>query len=176
MSRKDVNFKVYLGTTKTGYPRPEKVYLTGFSWDCGWYWGGGYIETKSVHTHFNSCFLDVVDVRGHPLGNFVSPWYKGRFPEDSIEIQNGCAVWEDLDFFLNDAQYSKNQWWRIKDLYKQFYIYQDAAETFQYGGNCTIAGRSDKEIDLTKAAMMNDHIEQVIIPEIVKALLFTRGD
>lgn len=166
--RQNVPFKIYLGTTKGPYP--ERVYLEGFQWDCGWYWGGGYISTHSMHTHFDGCFLDVVDVRGHSLGNFVSPWYKGHFPESAKVVNNGCAVWVDLDFFLDDAQFTARQWWRIKDLYKQFYIFRDAAEAFQYGGHCTSDARSAGEIDKDKAGLLNDHIEQVIIPEIVKAL------
>src|SRR5690606_35612654 len=110
MSHKDYQFKVYLGKTKGPYS--ERVYLTGFRWNCEWYWGGGYIQTRSMHTHFDECFLNVVDVRGHSLGNFVSPWYKGTFPETSKEISNGCSVWEDLDFFLDDAQFTTDEWWR----------------------------------------------------------------
>ena len=160
-------FKVYLGKTKGA--RSERVYLTGFKWDCGWYWGGGYIHTKSMHTHFDGCFLNSVDVRGHSLGNFVSPWFAGMQLEGKV-ISNGASVWENLDFFLDDAKFSQNEWWRIKDLYRQFYTFTNAAEAFQYGGHCTSGGRSDGEIDTEKAAIMNAHIEKVIIPEILKAL------
>lgn len=160
-----MQFKVYLGTTKG--PFKERVYLTGFQWDCGWYWGGGYIETKSMHTHFDSCFLNVVDIRGHSLGSFCTPWNK---KEGYTEVNNGCSIWEDLDFFLDDAQFTSKQWWRIKDLYKQFYAYKQAAECFRLGGYCTLEGRSEQEKVPELESAINKHIETVIIPEIMKAL------
>ena len=156
-NRKDYPFKVYLGTTKGTFK--ERIYLEGFSWNCGWYWGGGYIGNKNLHCHFNGCFLEVPDYRGHPLGNFK--------PEN---LKNGCSIWEPLSTFLDDSQFTENEWWRIKDLYKQFYIYQKAAEAFQYGGHCASEDRSKGEIKPDMAKLINDHIEQVIIPEIMKAL------
>lgn len=157
IQNKNHQFKVYLGRTKNCHS--DDVYLNGFSWECGWYWGGGYVGNKNFHTHFDSCFLKVPDYRGHSLGNFT--------PQN---LSNGCAVWEDLSKFLDDAQFTDKEWWRIKDLYKQFYSLRAAAETFQYGGNCTSEGRNPDEINKDMANKINEHIEQVIIPEIKKAL------
>jgi len=157
IQNKNHKFKIYLGRTKDS--SKEFVYLNGFSWDCEWYWGGGYISTKSMHTHFDGCFLNVPDYRGHSLGDFT--------PQN---LSNGCAVWEDLDKFLDDAQFTDKEWWRIKDLYKQFYSLREAAETFQYGGHCTSEGRNSSEINKEMADKINEHIEQVLIPEIKKAL------
>jgi len=101
-----MKFKVYLGTTKSNFK--ESVYLTGFNWECGWYWGGGHIQTKSMSAHFNHCFLDEVDIRGHPLGNFCTPWNK---KEGFTEINNGCSLWEDLNFFVDNGQFTSKEWW-----------------------------------------------------------------
>jgi len=153
----------YLGTTKSG----ESVFVEDFSWDCGWYWSGGYVGDRDFHCHFDSCFLNVPDVRGHALGNFVTPW--NTKPGAEV-VSNGCAVWEPLSKFLDNAQYSENEWWRIKDLYKQFYTLRDAAEVFQYGGHCSSRGRNPAELNKEMAQSINKHIETVIIPEIRKAL------
>lgn len=47
--------KVYLGqlTDKTTYGN-EKIWLTKHTWDCGWYWGFGYIGNKDLHFHIES--------------------------------------------------------------------------------------------------------------------------
>ena len=166
------NFRVYLGTTKGDFP--EQIYLSGFSWDCGWYWGGGYLGNRNMHTHFDGCFLNVVDVRGHSLGNFVSCWYKGNFPETAKEISNGCSIWESLSFFLDNAQFTEKEWWRIKDLYKQFYSLKQCAKTFHSGGHCTAEGRNKKEVNQTMENKINKHIEEVIILEIIKAVVKTK--
>lgn len=164
---KDFPFRVYLGTTKHWGHNNEKIYLTGFKWDCNWYYGGGYLESKSMHTHFNNCFLETIDTRGHSLGNFCDPWY---VKEGYTIIRNGCSVWEDLDVFLNDAQFNSKEWWRIKDLYKQFYTLREIASCFQYGGHCTSKGRDPLEIDKSVANRVNLQIQDVIIPQIMKAL------
>jgi hypothetical protein len=150
------SFKKYLGKIKG---TNQKVFLGGFVWDCGWYWAGGYLGNKDMHTHFDSCFLETPDYRGHSLGDFSAQ-----------SLSNGCAVWEDLDKFLDDAQYMSSAWWRIKDLYKQFYTLKNCAEVFQFGGNCTSDDRNPKEINYDMAMSINAHIESVIIPEIIKVL------
>ena len=165
------DFKVYLGKTKGS--NPERIYLRGFSWDCNWYWGGGYLGNRNMHTHFDGCFLNSPDSRGHSLGSFYDPWT--RLPEylkeeDVKRMENGAAVWENLDFFLDDAQFTPNQWWRIKDLYKQFYALKETANVFHSGGHCTSEGRNKKEINKRKEGSINKHIEEVIIPEIIKAV------
>ena len=161
------NKKAYLGKTKGKYS--ERVYLYDFKWDCGWYWGGGYIGNNNFHAHFDGAFLNTPDIRGHCLGNFTTPWNKD---ENSIVISNGASLWEPLSFFLDDAQFDEKQWWRVKDLYKQFYIYKDAAAAFQYGGHMSGEGRSDEEINKSMAAKINKHIEDVVIKEIRKLINF----
>jgi len=165
-----MEFKKYLGTTKRISGTPENIYLTGFKWECDWYWGGGYLGNSQMHTHFSSCFLNSVDIRGHSLGNFCTPWNER---EGYTTVSNGCSIWEPLSFFLDDAQYSDKQWWRIKDLYKQFYAFKEAAEAFILGGHCTSHKRNPEEINKEHAALINKHIELVVIPLIIEALDLT---
>lgn len=159
-------FKQLLGYTKYDH---KPIYLEGFSWDCDWYWGGGYIGNKNMHCHFDGCFLDVPDRRGHPLGNFITPWDSGK---TGAVIRNGCSVWESIETFLEDVpEHISKNWWRIKDLYKQFYRLRDAAEVFRYGGHCTSIGRTEAELRPDLADTINKHIEDIIIPEIMKVVL-----
>jgi hypothetical protein len=34
-----------------GYNNNEPIYLSPPSWDCGWYWGFGYLGNKNCHYH-----------------------------------------------------------------------------------------------------------------------------
>jgi len=142
------SFDVYLGKEKNS---GHKIYLTGFKWDCSWYWDGGYLKynfkngKQATHTHFNIVFID-------KQGN------------------HSYAIWKDLKDIVDDAQFDGNDWWRIKDLYKQFYILKNAAEVFQYGGYCTSKNGSKEELNQDMVDKINTHIENVIIPEIIKIL------
>lgn len=161
-----MKFKQYLGKTKD---TKERIYLEGFSWDCEWYWGGGYVGNKNLLCHFDGCFLEVPDRRGHPLGNFITPWDSDK---KGTVVRNGCSVWEDIKFFLDDVpEHISKNWWRIKDLYKQFYRLRDAAEVFRYGGRCTSQGRVEAEKRPDLADAINTHIKDVIIPEIIKVVV-----
>jgi hypothetical protein len=161
--------RILLGYTKRENHR-EPIFLYDFSWDCGWYWGGGYIGNKNMHSHFDGAFLETPDIRGHCLGNFVTPWTIS--PEyaqkNRVVLSNGCAVWEDLETFLDEPAFDAKTWWRIKDLFKQFYRLRDAAEVFQYGGHCTSDKRNPAEINPAVAGMINEHLKNIIIPEIRK--------
>jgi hypothetical protein len=147
--------QILLGRTKG--ENPENIYLYDFAWECGWYWAGGYIGNRNMHCHFDGAFLKVPDHRGHSLGNFT--------PQN---LSNGCAIWEDLSTFLDHPQFDEQTWWRIKDLFKQFYALTAAAECFQYGGHCTSNQRNPAELNKEMADSINKHIANVIIPEIRK--------
>lgn len=36
-----------------GVVNGEKIYLSPPSWNCGWYWGFGYLGNKNCHYHLN---------------------------------------------------------------------------------------------------------------------------
>jgi hypothetical protein len=125
----------------------KKVWLEDFSWDCDWYWAGGYIEiftsnnperAKDIqeHTHFDSLFL--------------------KNPFDS---------W--IDYF-KASTLNEYEIWRLLDLMKQFYVLRDCAEVFLYGGHMTSEGRTEEEINKEMADKINKHIEKVIIPLVRK--------
>jgi hypothetical protein len=54
--------KIYIGKLKKDvgnhYAEGERLYLSKHSWDCGWYWGFGYVGNKDLGAHFDSVFLN----------------------------------------------------------------------------------------------------------------------
>ena len=49
--------KKLLGTINKDYDcvaAGETIYLDKHSWNCGWYWGFGYIGNKNTHFHIDS--------------------------------------------------------------------------------------------------------------------------
>mgnify|MGYP000885812077 CR=1 FL=1 len=75
----------------------KKVYLQKASWDCGWYWGFGYLRTFtnnnnpevsrdiSSHTHFDS---EIINGKSHAFNNFKN--YFKRTPLTDNEIWQLC--------------------------------------------------------------------------------------
>jgi hypothetical protein len=162
--------KTYLGKSKL---YPATYYLEDFEWACNWFWSGGIIFSSHSSFHFNGAFLDIPDPRGHPLGDFVTPWDKNK-TDTSIVLKNGSSIWEPVTLFLDNVpEHISNNWWRIKDLYKQFYDLRNAAQVFRHGGHCTPQGRTPQEIRPEAARMINEHIADVIIPETRKLLTFS---
>lgn len=91
-------------------------YLLAPSWDCGWYWGFGYVESytnnKSPqlsrdiqhHTHFDSLFFN----------------------------QNKMAFDAFKDFFI-DTPLNDDEIWILCDYMKTFYTLRESAEIFGRG-------------------------------------------
>ena len=48
--------KLYLGFTRKDFEpcSNERLYIEKHSWDCGWYWGFGYIGNSRSHMHFET--------------------------------------------------------------------------------------------------------------------------
>ena len=118
--------KIYLGNT-TEYGR---LYLSKHSWDCGWYWGMGYIGNNSCHMHIDSL------------------------------IGAECSI---SNIFDKGSPITQDQWWVIRDLFKQAYALKDAAEIYQYGGHQTTKpGITDCIKNLEMAALINKDLEIVL--------------
>ena len=107
--------KIYLlGEDENG----TKYWLEKASWDCGWYWGFGYVETYtnnaspshsrdiSSHQHFDGLFL------------------KG--PQ--------CAF-DNFKKFFKKTPLSNDEIWLLVDYMMTFYKLKDMAEVFKHGNS-----------------------------------------
>lgn len=89
-----------LGVLKDG----QKVYLSVPSWDCGWYWGFGYVQSRDFHLHFDS-ILEQNHI--HRIGE-----------------------WPDLaECVLNEREQ-----WQLSELLAEAYRLKAAAALFEMGG------------------------------------------
>ena len=64
----------------------EKVWLPPPSWDCGWYWGYGYIQNINLHTHFN--MLDTND----NLFNAIQKRFDSTFTLQGDKLWTFCEL------------------------------------------------------------------------------------
>ncbi len=137
--------------------RNEYAYLQPFQWDCGWYWGGGYIEwyrqnrSWGAHTHFS--------------GLSKTERYDGS---KQVWVREDHNIFDGFKKHIPVRAITDAQLWRLCDLMVQFYALKEAAEVYQHGGHMTSQGRTEAEIDKGMAAKINLHIELDIIPEVKK--------
>lgn len=94
--------KVYLGTSLDN----EELYLYKPSWDCGWYWGFGYVGNKNLHTHLNSLHPDKV-----------------IWKLKEVFQQNSFIIKEDKDY------------WLFCECVTSIYQLREIAELFYRGGS-----------------------------------------
>lgn len=139
-----------LGINKDG----EKVWLEEPSWDCGWYWGFGYIHTYtnnkqpersrdiSMHTHFDSLFLDGPD----------------------------CAR-DMFKHYFKTTVLTDNEIWELCDYMKTFYTLKSVAELFKNG----YSHQTERaKVESLKSEEQRDLINKVWLPEVfnrIKLLL-----
>ncbi len=105
--------KILLGKLKSNagtFADGENIWLEKHKWECGWYWGFGYIGNKNCHFHFES-LLYIKDG-------------KGSYKYTASDLFEATSI-TDLE------------WWVIRDLFVQAYALKKAAEVYEHGGHQT---------------------------------------
>lgn len=87
-----------------GYHHNEPIYLSPPSWDCGWYWGFGYLGNKNCHYHVD------------------------RLAKD-CNLYDGF-----IKHFGNTLTIRPSHLWTFCELFKTFYILKETAEVLGRGG------------------------------------------
>ena len=151
MEKKVINWhgkKFYLlGKDKEG----EKYWLQAPSWDCGWYWGFGYIEVLSnkkkpelskdikLHTHFDSLFLNDKSVYAKDL-------FDSFFVETTLE---GNEVYQLIDYMMS------------------FYNLKNTAAIL----SCGDSHQTEKaKIDVLKNEDLANYINKTLLPAIFERI------
>jgi len=121
----------------------KKVWLEAGSFDCGWYWGFGYVEIYNhiysdinEHTHFYSLFLE------KDLYNSYINYFK-------VQVL------------------SEKEIWQLLELMKSFYTMQEYAETVGRGGAHITTNPCSKIIQNLEE---QNRINEFVIPAIMQAV------
>jgi len=121
-----------------------KYWLEAPSWDCGHYWGFGYIETYMRNNSPQSSG----GISSHEHAeNFYSKW------------------WGNDDSRLKNTTFTEKEGWRIAELFKRFEILKKTAELFKTGG-ARVSG-VDKYMKNEKLAT---EINKVLLPKVMNEI------
>jgi len=128
----------------------ESVFLEKHNWDCDWYWGFGYLETRHSHFHFESMVPNKSD-------------------KSYLIFDLGYKAKLNLDPKLNG--------WVLMELFAQAYTLKHVAELYHRGcaGIGDAKGLGIKK-DREKAKEINSELEAVLDNIWKYVVEFLKGD
>jgi hypothetical protein len=97
--------KEYPKKTLLGIVENEKIYLSAPSWDCGWYWGFGYLGNNNCHYHVDGLMKDK-------------------------NLRDGLIEHFGKTFIVRNSQT-----WVIAELFTTFYSLKETSEVLGRGGS-----------------------------------------
>ena len=125
-------------------------WLEEATWDCDWYWGGGYVETYT-NNNYPSMSRDI-NSHQHFDGLFFN------------RNKNGFDAFKE---FFAETPFTDEEIWTICELMKSFYIvrrYSDMALHGSAGYTTNPSKREIRNYDEYK------RINEIVIPDIMKNL------
>lgn len=129
----------------------RRYWLEAPSWDCGWYWGFGYVETYTNNAHPERSR----DIESHQH-------FDGLFLNDCHK----CGRDKFAEFF-DKTTLTENEIWELVDYMKTFYTLKETAELFKHG----YSWQTERaKIDQLKSDEQADLVNQVWLPEVFKRI------
>lgn len=121
----------------------EEIYLEQGHFDCGWYWGVGYVETFT---------------------NRKNP----RRSKDISSHRHFDKLFKTYDMFMTlESPLSDKEKWTVYELMKSIYTARKYSDML-YGGNSGITTNPCK--DIIKGGEEYQRINDIVIPSILKVL------
>lgn len=134
-----------------------KYWLEEAKWDCGWYWGFGYVETYTNNNYPSRA----KDINSH---QHIDSSFMGNINSGYIHNIFDCPL-------LNKTTFSKEDGWQLSELFKTFYNLKTAAGLFGHGSsNLTENPIADVIKDEAFAKKINEVMMPAIFQEIYKIL------
>ena len=141
-----------LGADKEG----TYYWLEEATWDCGWYWGAGYVETYT----------------------------NNKYPERSRDIEShqhfdvlflkGPEMCKDMfDEFFNETPLNDGEKWKLLELMKTIYTLKEYSEVVYRGGsNIT----SNSLMEAIKSEEEYNRINKTVLPQLFEEVYKILGE
>ena len=127
----------------------KNVYLARPSWDCGWYWGFGYVQNKKLHTHLKT----MCNVENHTVN-----------------------LWDGLQHHIKggkiERMHVQDKLWTFCEVVQTIYHLRETAEVLGRGdSNYT----TNPCADLIKNPDEVKRINEVLIPKLIDEMYIALG-
>lgn len=137
-----------------------KYWLEAPTWDCGWYWGFGYIET--YQQNWSPSKARDIDSHQHADGKYIAGNAAGtgkRYNDDDNLFTGD---------FLTEKTFSEADGWQLRELFAQFYHLKTQGEFYGRGGmHITTLPTQHAMQDKEQAKKVNT----LYIPMVIKNIL-----
>lgn len=102
-----------------GYNDKEPIYLSPPKWDCGWYWGWGYLGNNNCHYHVDG--LKKISKYNHD---------KNVHEYEFVNLKDGFDKHFGNTFIIRPSHR-----WQFAELFESFYSLKEIAEVYNRGGS-----------------------------------------
>jgi hypothetical protein len=134
----------------------ENIYLSAPSWDCGWYWGFGYLGNKDCHYHVDG----LTKIQSYNHGKKVWEY-------EFVNMYDGFKKHFGKSLIVRDSQL-----WTLCELFKTFYVLKETAEVLGRGGaHYTKNPCADIITNKGEVDRINSKVLPAIFEEIYKILI-----
>lgn len=133
----------FLGLNKNG----DKMWLVAPSWDCGWYWGLGYINIYQQNW-MPSKARDIL----------CSTHFDYEFPSSDSFVDE-----------FNDTPFTENEKWKIYEYMRELYILRKYSDMMNIGGAHITTGSNTLK-DNEENYKEYNRINNILIPNVWKEL------
>lgn len=138
--------KIFIGKNDN-----ENIYLSAPSWDCGWYWGFGYLGNKNSHYHVDG-------LTKHQSYNFEKKCFEYEF----TNLFDGFKK-----HFGNTLIVRDSQLWTLCELFGTFYTLKETCEVLGRGGS-HYTSNPCKELIVNKEEV--ERLNNVVLPQIFEEI------
>lgn len=141
---------------KIGRRDGENIYLSPPKWDCGWYWGFGYLGNKNCHYHVDGL-------------KKVETWNEDK----KVLTHMFLNLYEGFRYHFGDSFIVKRDKdiWTLAELFETFYKLKETAEILGRGGAHMSANPcKDVIINADETKRINEVVLPAIFEEIYKIL------
>jgi len=133
----------------------ENVWLEAASWDCGWYWGFGYIERYTNNNHPDMAS----DISSHT--HWDTKIVGKQDNRDYIHHLNENPLFSQT--VLTDSES-----WKLAELMKTAYTLKGSAEMFRRGVSHITS--DEQETGIVQRKNYAKEINEVILPKLFKLI------
>jgi len=148
-----------------------KYWLEAPQWDCGWYWGFGYIETYTNNRNPEMSR----DIQSHEhFSGFVGQMFEYDFNKKCEIKKEYIHILNDKGSRLTETVLTDSEAWELSDLMKRFYTMREMADILHQGTGHLTSNTEHKTLNPEMRKWINEEELPAIFKRVLEILSPTK--